>query len=550
LQHIKGRKAREPFKLEPWQRVIVRRIFGWKHPDGTRVYRSVYVEVPRKNGKSTLAAGIALYLLFCDGEEGAEVYSAALDKDQAGIVYSVAAEMTARCPMLDDRSECLKGVKQINVPLTASFYKPIPADDDGAHGFNAHGVICDELHTQPNRHLVDVLTTSMASRDQPLALFLTTAGSDRSSICWEYHQKALDILAARTEDPEFLAVVYGAAPEDDWKDLATWKKANPNFGVSVSERYLRSECEKAQKNPALENTFRRLHLNQWTEQETRIIPMDAWRLRADRELSANRFLGCDCRVGVDLASTRDIVAAVKVFYERTADGKRRVVWIPRFWMPRDSVSKRTEQDKARAMNFAERGLITLTPGNEVDYFAIAEELRAEWQLYRLLQIGFDPWNASMLIQHLVNLGLPAEAMIKLPQSFATYNEPFKALLGGLESGTFAHPGNEVLDWMAENTAARVDPSGNIRPDKAKSGEKIDGITGGLMGWALWIASEVQKKDVPSVYEQRGIRSLSRQPAEPESPRGDSEDDLFFDGHDSGPVRRSVEWEDFELTHNG
>jgi len=540
LQHIKGRKAREPFKLEPWQRTLVRRIFGWKNADGTRVYRCVYVEVPRKNGKSTLAAGIALYLLFCDGEEGAEVYSAAIDKDQAAIVYSVAAEMVERCPMLERRSLRLKGVRQINVPATASFYKPIPADDMGAHGFNAHGIVCDELHTQPNRHLVDVLTTSTASRDQPLALFLTTAGSDKTSICWEYHQKAIDILAGRTEDPEFLAEVYAAAPEDDWRDENTWKKANPNYGVSVSERYLRNECDKAQKNPALENTFRRLHLNQWTEQETRVIPMDAWRLRIDRGLTVESLRGLPCRQGLDLASTRDVVAAVKVF--RLG---RRMVWLPRFWLPRDSASKRSEQDKARAMNFAERGLIKLTPGNEVDYFTVAEDLLADAQTFQILQTGFDGWNASMLVQHLVNSGYAADSMIKMPQTFGVYNEPFKALLGGLESGTFAHPGNDVLDWMAENTAGKQDPAGNLKPDKSRSGDKIDGISAGLMGWALWIAAEAGKP-AGSVYETRGVRCLaSSSESNDPSAETDPAEELFFGGD-----RPSVSWEDCETGRNG
>lgn len=485
LQHIKGEHGGEPLQLQSWQEKIVRDLFGWKRADGTRKYRTAYIEVPRKNGKSTLCAGLALLLTFMDGEQGAEVYTVASSREQAGLVYEPAREMVRRNPVLAKYAKIRDGVQRIVYERTASFLRPIAADEGAAHGFNAHGVIFDELHTQKNRDLWDVMLTSTGARRQPLVVAITTAGFDHSSICWELHEYARQVNDGTIKDKSFYPVIFAADDGDDWTAEATWEKANPNIDVSVSRDYLRTECEKAKLNPAYENTFRRLHLNQWTEQDVRTIPMDAWRACADSSITDESLAGKDCYAGLDLASTRDVTAWVLVFQ---IDGK--FICLPRFWLPQGSGSARDEQDKRSALNFAHSGQITLTPGNEVDYLRVLADIQADMQRFNIMGIGFDAWNVRTLMQLAVEGGFPEDRRHLMPQTFATYNEPFKKLLGGLASRSFLHPGHPVLDWMASNVTHREDPSGNIRPDKGKSGDKIDGICALLMGMALWIQEGV------------------------------------------------------------
>ena len=277
LRHSKGEWAGQPFVLQPWQRdQIIRPLFGWKRPDGTRKYRVAYIEVPRKNGKSSLAAGIANLLLFADDEPSAEVYSAAADRDQAAIVFDEAKAMTEGAPVLARRVDIYK--RSIVDAKTRSVYRVLSADAFTKHGLNVHGVIFDELHAQPNRDLWDVLKTGTGARRQPMFMQITTAGYDRNSICWEQHEYATKVLDGVIEDPEFFAYIAAADVDDDWLDEAIWRKANPSLGVTVKLDYLQAEARRAEQTPAYQNTFRRLHLNQWTQQETRWLSLEAWNL--------------------------------------------------------------------------------------------------------------------------------------------------------------------------------------------------------------------------------------------------------------------------------
>jgi phage terminase large subunit-like protein len=509
----------------------VRPLFGWKRPDGRRRYRLFYIELPRGNGKSTLCAGLALYMLFCDGEGGAEVYSCALDREMAGLVYDPAKEMVRRCSMLLRRAKLMESAKRILVPSTASFYRPLPGNEAVGHGYNSHFFVYDELHLAKSRDLWDAMVTSLGKRANPLGGAITTAGSDRTTICWELHGLAEKVLENPELDPSFLPVIYAADEQDDWTDEKTWAKANPGFGISVQIDEIREACERAKQSPAFENTFRRLHLNQWTEQDVRVIPMDAWRACARPELKVESLAGRPCFGGLDLASSRDITAWVKVFELP----KGELAWFARYWMPKDAGSDRTEQDRRQAMNFAERGLITLTEGTEVDYFRVVDEIGADCRRFGVLLLGTDPWNARMPLQAMVNAGFPEDRRLLLPQTFATYNEPFKLLLGRLSSRKFVHNGDPVLEWMASNVGAKTDPSGNIRPDKSKSGSKIDGICAGLMGTALWIQHKAEHATT-SVYEKRGVRVLDG--------RGDefsaSAEPEFFEGENEwDPLERAL-----------
>ncbi len=342
LVHPSGSYAGKPFTLEEWQREdIIKPLFGTVKADGTRQYRIAYVELPRGNGKSTLAAGIANYLLFADGEAGAEVYGAACDRDQASIVFRTAADMVRQSPMLSRMCKIIDSTKRII--YKNSFYRVIAADAAGSHGFNASGIIFDELHTQPNRDLWDVLlsSTGKASRRHPLLFAITTAGFDRNSICWEQHEYAEKVLAGVIKDPSFFAYIAKAGDDEDWTDPATWRKANPGLGPMVKEDYLAAECKRAQETPAYENTFRRLHLNQWTRQETRWLPLHKWD-ECGGAIDVEGLKGKPCYAGLDLASTTDIAALVLVFPQTDDDGVTTYDVLPFFWIPEEAMRERAQ----------------------------------------------------------------------------------------------------------------------------------------------------------------------------------------------------------------
>ncbi len=315
LNHIKGAKGGTKIELEPWQKAIVANLFGWKRPDGTRRYREVFVFVPRKNGKSLMAAALVLCVLFTDAEPGAEIYSAAADRDQAALVFDVAKSMV----LGDDELSGLCKVyqKAITREELGSSYKAISRDANTKHGYNAHCVIIDELHAQPNRDLVDVLMTSTGARRQPMVVHITTAGFDRNSICYLKYDQARRVRDAKPgdtdNDPSFLPVIYEAPAESDWTDEKTWFAANPNLDVSVSLDYLRRECQHAKDSPAYQNTFKRLHLNIWTEQDVRWLDMSKWDLCGLTPIEAAELEGRECYAGLDLASTNDVAALVLLF---------------------------------------------------------------------------------------------------------------------------------------------------------------------------------------------------------------------------------------------
>lgn len=496
LRHVKGKWAGVPFELMDWQRdKIIRPLFGWKRMDGTRKYRVAYIEIPRKNGKSTLAAGIALYLLTADGEPGSEVYSAAADREQAAIVFETAKAMVEASPALRKRAQIYK--RSIVVPKTRSSYKVLSADAPTKHGLNAHGIIFDELHAQPNRELWDVLTTSTGAREQPLVVAITTAGYDRNSICWEQHDYARKVLDGIIDDPSFFAYIAAANEDDDWTDPKVWAKANPGLGVSVKQEYLEQECKRAKEVPAYQNTFRRLHLNQWTQQETRWMDMTAWDASAgllrDHELPGRIAYG-----GLDLSSTTDISAFVLVFPPDESGGGYRV--LPTFWMPEDTMREHQKRDRVPYDVWVREGWIKTTPGNVINYGFIRREINRLANIYNIAEIGADPWNATQLLVDLEGDGF---TIVAIRQGFASMSAPTKELMNLVLAKKLIHGGNPVLRWMADNLVVKTDPAGNIKPDKAKSTQRIDGIVALIMA----LDRAVRNENKPSVYEDRGILTL-------------------------------------------
>lgn len=495
LVHCKGELAGKPLTLETWQREIVQNLFGWKRTvDGTRRYKRAYIFIPRKNGKSTLASGIGLYLLYADKEPGAEVYSAAADRDQASIVFDVAKQMVLASPDLAERSEVLKRV--IFIRETHSVYRVLSADAPTKHGLNPHGIIFDELHAQRDRELWDVLTTGTGARRQSLTVALTTAGFDRQSICYELHQYAEKVRDGVIVDDSFLPVIYGAGAEDDWKLPDTWAKANPNLGVSVKLDYLAEEAARAAASPAYENTFKRLHLNIWTEQEDRYIPIDAWDGCGKAMDIAAAMRGRDCIAGIDLSTTTDLSAVVLLF---PVDGSFYV--LPFFFMPKENMPRREKQDRVPFSTWVRGGYVTATEGNVVDYDFIRAKINELGKVYNIREIAIDRWNATQLSTQLMGDGFEVTLF---GQGFASLSAPTKHLLGLILSGKLVHDNNPVLRWQAANVAAEQDAAGNVKPSKKKSTERIDGIAALLnaLGRAM-----VATESSGSVYESRGFLEL-------------------------------------------
>lgn len=498
LHHSKGEWAGQPFILEEWQREeVIRPLFGTKRAsDGMRAYRTAYIEIPRKNGKSTLAAGIALFLLFADNEPGAEVYSAAGDRYQASIVFEEAKRMVEAELVLRSRVELYR--RAIVESDSYSSYRVLSADAQSKHGFNAHGVVFDELHTQPNRDLWDVLTTSTGARRQPLVAAITTAGYDRESICWEQHEYARQVTEGVIEDPTFFSCIYAADPEDDWLDPKVWAKANPNLGVTVKLDYLEAEARRARLTPAFQNTFRRLHLNQWTQQETRWLSLDKWDA-CSAVVSSTLLKGAVCYGGLDLASTSDIASFVLVFPNEAGEDER-YAWLPFFWIPTENMLERARKDRVPYDAWSRDGLINATDGNVIDYAFIVSAIEDLGEVYNIQEIAFDRWGAFQVSQALDGAGF---TMVGFGQGFASMANPTKELLRLVLDGKLAHGGHKVLRWMADNMIVSQDAAGNVKPNKAKSREKIDGIVAGIMG----LDRAMRHADAGSVYDERGVLSI-------------------------------------------
>ena len=493
LKHTKTPYFGESFLLQPWQKTIVSDIFGTVKEDGTRQYKTVYIEVARKNGKSEKAAAIALKLLFADDEMGGEIYSAAADTDQANIVFSVACDMVRQSPGLMRRCKIVTSTRRIIVPSTGSFYRVLSADHATKHGFNASGVIFDELHTQPNAKLWEVLTTSGGTRRQPLIVAITTAGYDRNSICWHMHQHARQVLDGVVEDPAFYPVICALDKDDDWKDESVWKKANPALGTFRRLDEMQEYFVRAKQVPILQNTFRRLYLNEWTRQEDRWLDMDAWEACGGGVFEKD-IEGEGAWAGLDLASTTDIAAFVVV----VPDGEGYAV-LPFFFVPEERVEERAVRDKVPYDLWVDQGYIETTPGNVIDHRYIRKRINEIGQKYNIREIAFDRWGATEIIQNLEDDGF---TVVQFGQGFASMAHPTRELLRLVLDKQIRHGGNPVLSWMPDNMTVKQDPSGEVKPDKSKSTEKIDGMVALIMALDRTLRAEGG-----SVYDERGMMSI-------------------------------------------
>ena len=500
LKHTKGRWRGVPFELLPWRDRIIRDVFGTVKENGYRQYNTAYVEIPKKNGKSELAAGVALYMTCGDGEWGAEVYGCASDRQQASIVFDVAVDMVDQCPALKKRIKPVMSVKRLVYKPTNSFYQVLSAEAYTKHGLNVHAVIFDELHAQPNRELFDVMTKGSGdARTQPLFFLITTAGTDRHSVCFEQHQKAEDIILGRKIDPTFYPVIYGAGDEEDWSSEAVWYQANPSLGHTIDIEKVRNAYLSARDNPAEENIFRQLRLNQWVKQSTRWMQMEKWDNCAfpvdEREL-----IGRECYGGLDLSSSIDITAFVLVFPPR--DDAEKYVILPYFWIPEENMRLRVRRDHVPYDVWEKQGCLMTTEGDVIHYGFIENFIDDLGKKFHIREIAFDRWGAVQMVQNLEGLGF---TVVPFGQGFKDMSPPSKELMKLTLEKKLAHGGHPVLRWMMDNIFVRTDPAGNIKPDKEKSTEKIDGAVATVM--ALDRAIRNEGNNGGSVYDDRGILSF-------------------------------------------
>lgn len=466
LTHTKGPSAGQTFNLRPWQENgIIRPLFKTRK-DGKRQYRTCLLMLPRKNGKSEIAAALAVYFLLFDGEIGAEVYSAAADKDQAALVFNVAAQMIRNDAELAAQCEIIDSQKRIVHRKSGSFYRAISAEAYSKHGFNASVVIYDELHAAPNRELWDVLSTSQGARDQPLMIAITTAGYDRHSILWELYAHAKKVAERPSIDPTFLPILYEAPADADWTSEKVWKAANPALGDFRSLEEMRVMAARAKEIPAQENSFRRLYLNQWTEQASRWISLTAWDA-CQRPIEPSDLRGRRCYVGMDLSTTKDLTALAAVFPN---DGGFDV--LAQFFVPKENIAERVRRDRVPYDQWERDEYLIATPGNVVDYEAIRQTLLEWGREFDVREIAFDPWNATDLVTRLQEQD--GFTCVQIRQGFGSLSAPTKSLEKAVLSKQLRHDGHPVLRWNIGNISIESDPAGNLKLSKKVSTERIDG----------------------------------------------------------------------------
>ena len=497
LSHTKGKWAGKRFDLLPWQEQIVRDLFGIVKEDGNRQFLTAYIEIPKKNGKSELAAAIALYLLYADNEASSEVYGAACDRNQASIVFDVAKQMVQMSRPLEKRSKIMGATKRIVNYSNAGFYQVLSAETGTKHGLNVSGLVFDEIHAQPNRHLYDVLTKGSGdAREQPLFFIITTAGTDRNSICYELHTKALDILNGRKKDTSFYPVVYGLSDEDDWNDEANWRRANPSLGHTIGIDRVREAYQQALDNPAEENVFKQLRLNMWTSSSVAWIPEHVY-AKGNDPIQYENLKGRSCYAGLDLSSTSDITAFVLVFPPRFEE--ENYIVLPYFWLPEDTLELRCRRDHVLYDVWERQGFIQTTEGNVIHYGYIEKFIENLGERFNIREIAYDRWGATQISQDLEGAGF---TVVPMGQGFASMSPPTKELMTLTLQKRIAHSGHPVLRWNMDNIYIRTDPAGNIKADKSKSTEKIDGAIAMIM--ALDRAIRCGNEVAESVYDTRGL----------------------------------------------
>lgn len=501
LKHSKDPFRGKTFELDPWQRDdLISPLFGWKRASGVRRYTKAYCEIPKKNGKSTTAAGLGLYMLCGDGEGGAEVYSTANTKEQAGAVHNEAIAMVDVSEALKAELKINRSTKNISYPETNSFYRTLASRPDKNDGWNGHCCIVDELHKWHGRELWDTLRYMFRARSQPLLFVITTAGDDMLSVCREQHDYAQLILDGAHFDDRFFPLLYGAGADDNWLDPEVWKKANPSFGVAINADEFAADAAEAAKTPTGVASFKRYSLNVWATGQSPWLPAGAW-AACQREFDPQELAGRKCWAGLDLSKTQDTTALVLAFPE----DDERVLIVPRFYLPEETA--REIEGRVPYVQWADQGLITLTPGNVCDYSFIEKDFLELAELYEIQEVRYDNKYAEELTQRIeAETGV---ARLDFPQNIMSFCGPTAEWERLVLSKKLVHNGHPVMAWQMGNAQVWTDANGNKRPTKPKPMDprKIDGVVAGIM--ALQGVLEGNLAEEESVYEKRGFIYLDQ-----------------------------------------
>lgn len=481
LPHTKGALRGQKIKLEPWQCWILTTIFGWRRrSDNRRRFGRVYIEVPRGNGKSSLSSGVALYCLLADREPGAEVYSFATTRDQAGIVFGDAKQMAMMSEPLRKKFGLEVLAKALFVPGTNSTFQAKSAEGSTLDGLNTHFACIDELHAHKTRAVYDVVETSIGKRLNPILWVITTAGFDTAGICYEVRTMVREVLAKTVEDETQFGIIYTIDEGDDWKTESALIKANPNWGVSVMPKMVLPLQLKAITLASAANNFRTKHLDVWCQAGAAWMDMTAWH-KGERVVDLDDFEGRPCVIGLDLGAKNDLTAKVYVFKTEGDDGRPRYQVFSRLYLPQTAIDKGTVSQYS---GWADTGVIQVTGGAMTDMTRIEEELREDLSRFDVQAIAYDPWQATQLAGNLSEDGAP---MVEYRNTVQNISEPMKWLEALVQDGRLDHDGNPAMTWMMGNVVAKVDAKDNIFPRKERYESKIDGPVALIYALAMYLS---------------------------------------------------------------
>ena len=493
LKHTKGEWAGQRFRLEPWQQFVLWNIFGWKNADGTRRFRYAYIEIARKNGKTALSAGIGLYMLFADGESRPEVYSAATVKDQAKICFSDAVEIVKAT---DLKNYLTPYRNSIVYELKGGTMKPLSSDYGTHDGLNPSCGIIDEFHAHKDSGMFDVIKSAFGARRQPLMFIITTAGFDKSGVCYAYRENVIKVLRGVNEDDSLFGIIYTLDDKSEWDDPKMWIKANPNLGVSLSADYLADQVKDAKNRPEAVRNVMTKNVDLWVDAERTWILDDVWQKCIGTTDPAD-LKGCACWGGLDLSNVSDITAYVLLFHEND-----RFQLLPHFWIPEEKMLEKVRKENINYDKWVAKGYVTVTPGNVIDYDFVKADILRIVADYDLRTSAYDRWNSSQTIIDLQNEGMECNPF---GQGYGSMSAPTKEFKKLVLTGKIEHFGNPVLRWMLASTLVKTDPAGNIKPDKEKSTQKIDGIVAAIMALGEWMTAQADDESNP--YENRGLLTL-------------------------------------------
>lgn len=493
LKHTKGEWAGQRFKLEPWQQFVLWNIFGWKNADGTRRFRYAYIEIARKNGKTALSAGIGLYMLFADGESRPEVYSAATVKDQAKICFDDAVAIVRNT---DLKNYLHPFRNSIVYDLKGGMMKPLSSDYGTHDGLNPSCGIIDEFHAHKDSGMFDVIKSAFGARRQPLMFIITTAGFNKSGACYAYRDNVIKVLRGVNQDDSLFGIIYTLDSNEEWDNPKMWIKSNPNLGVSLSADYLADQVKDAKNRPEAVRNVMTKNVNLWVDAERTWILDEVW-MQCVGDTSLDELKGCECWGGLDLSNVSDITAYVLLFHEN-----ERFQLVPMFWIPEEKMQEKVRKENINYDKWVREGYIKVTAGNVIDYDFVKADILQTVRQYDLKSSAYDRWNSSQTIIDLQNEGMTCNPF---GQGYGSMSAPTKEFEKAVLTGKIEHFGNPVLRWMLASTVVMTDPAGNIKPDKAKSSQKIDGIVASIMALGEWMTAQADEDNDP--YNNRGMLTL-------------------------------------------